>query len=111
MKFTNKLPLTETTYYILIALTTPNHGYAIMQDVELISNGSVRIAAGTMYGALENLLKQKFIQTSPSDDPRRKMYEISNSGKEILALHVERLKHQIQAYEEIMNEEDNDESI
>ena len=45
------LPLTETIYYVLLALIEPAHGYAIMQKVEELSSGQVRLAAGTMYGA------------------------------------------------------------
>ena len=52
------LPLTETVYYILPALTEPAHGHDVMQKVEELSNGQVRPAAGTMYGAIENLLKK-----------------------------------------------------
>lgn len=57
MKRNKHLPLTETTYYILLALLEPAHGYHIMQKVEDMSDGDVKIAAGTMYGAIENLLK------------------------------------------------------
>ena len=51
------LPLTETTFYILLVLTTPAHGYAIIQEIDKLSEGSVKVAAGTMYGAIENLLE------------------------------------------------------
>lgn len=44
-------PLTETTYYTLLALAEPLHGYAIMQKVESMGKGSVRIGPGTLYGA------------------------------------------------------------
>jgi len=93
------LPLTETTFYILLALRIPGHGYQIMQTVEDLSNGEVRIAAGTMYGALENLSKQKLIMAMPSDDPRRKMYQITSSGAEILELDIRRLRQMLQAAE------------
>lgn len=93
------LPLTETTFYILLALRKPGHGYQIMQTVEDLSNGDVRIAAGTMYGALENLSKQKLIIAIPSDDPRRKMYQITSYGAEILRLDIQRLRQMIQAAE------------
>lgn len=46
------LPLTETVYYVLLALLEPLHGYAVMQKVEELSGGQVRLAAGTMYGAI-----------------------------------------------------------
>lgn len=92
MRRNQHLPLTETTYYILLALLKTNHGYAIMQDVETMSEGEVRIAAGTMYGAIENLLKLGWITAVPSTDSRRKMYHITPIGKSILALETERIR-------------------
>ncbi|MGT2799116.1 PadR family transcriptional regulator [Streptococcus marmotae] len=92
MKRNQYLPLTETTYYILLALLKPNHGYAIMQEVESMSDGDVRIAAGTMYGAIENLLKLGWIIAVPSTDSRRKIYHITPTGKSILALETERIR-------------------
>jgi len=62
-----------------LALTEPTHGYVLMQKVEEISDGQVRLAAGTLYGAIENLLKKGFIASMPSDDARRKVYAISQS--------------------------------
>lgn len=93
------LPLTETTFYILLALRNPGHGYQIMQTVEDLSAGDVRIAAGTMYGALENLLKQKLIRSIPSNEPRRKIYKITDYGSEILDLDIKRLKHMVKVGE------------
>ena len=92
MKRHKALPLTETTYYILLTLLTPAHGYAIMQQVEELSEGEVRIAAGTMYGAIENLLKAGWIVNIPNEDPRRKVYHITDSGKEILQLETKRIR-------------------
>lgn len=89
------LPLTETTYYILLALLEPSHGYLIMQKVEELSNQQVKIAAGTLYGAIENLLKQNLIQSVKSEDSRRKVYVITQKGKEVLQLDFERMKHMI----------------
>lgn len=92
MNVSKYLPLTETTYYILVALLEPGHGYYIMQKVEELSNGKVRIAAGTMYGATDNLLKQKLIEAVPSEDKRRKTYVITELGKEVLHSEAERLR-------------------
>jgi len=89
------LPLTETVYYILLALIKPAHGYLIMQKVEELSGGQVRMAAGTLYGAIENLVKLKFIQPVASEDSRRKVYAITNKGLDILRLDMERMKHMI----------------
>lgn len=87
------LPLTETTFYILLVLTTPAHGYAIIQEIEKISDGLVRVAAGTMYGAIENLLKLNWIEEIPSTEKRRRVYKITNIGEDILAQEIERLKN------------------
>lgn len=95
MNLNKYLPLTETTYYILVALLEPDHGYVVMQKVEELSEGKVRIAAGTMYGALENLLKQKLICVVPTDDKRRKVYKITEEGRQVLKLEAERLRHVI----------------
>ena len=89
------LPLTETTYLILIALLQPGHGYYVMQRVEELSNGKVRVAAGTMYGAIENLLKLNWIVSVPSEDARRKMYQTSKEGIDILRQEAERLYQMI----------------
>lgn len=93
------LPLTETMHYILLALREPLHGYAIMQKVEVMSKGQVRIAAGTLYGAIENLLKYKWIVLVPTDDPRRKVYKLTNEGLAILQIEQERLSHILSLYE------------
>jgi DNA-binding PadR family transcriptional regulator len=95
MKRDKNLPLTETVYYILLALLKPAHGYLIMQKVEELSGGQIRMAAGTLYGALETLLKRKFIQPVESDDSRRKVYVITDKGKSILRLDCERMSYMI----------------
>lgn len=99
MKRDKNLPLTETVYYILLALLEPAHGYVIMQKVEELSNGQLRMAAGTLYGAIENLLKLKFIQPFQSGDNRRKVYVITEEGKGILRLDFERMKHMLKVTE------------
>ncbi|MEA4900745.1 PadR family transcriptional regulator [Desulfitobacterium sp.] len=105
MNVSKYLPLTETTFYIMLALRKAGHGYVVMQKVEELSNGRVRVAAGTMYGAIENLMKQKLIISVPSEDSRRKMYRLSPLGHEVLALEVERLKSLVEVYQQIESEE------
>lgn len=86
------LPLTETTYYILLVLTHPLHGYAAIQEIARISQGDVNIAAGTMYGAIENLLKAKWIKEVPSEDKRRRVYQITDQGRQVMIQETERLR-------------------
>jgi len=74
-----------------------------MQKVEDLSDGQVRLAAGTLYGAIENLLKKGFITSIPSNDVRRKVYAISQSGEQILRADYQRMKHIQNVTEQIFN--------
>ena len=97
MRRNKNLPLTETVFYILLSLKEPMHGYLIMQQVDELSNGEVRIAAGTLYGAIENLLKLKFIKSVPNEDKRRKVYARTTLGNETMLLDIERMKQMIES--------------
>ena len=55
---TKYLPLSEATYYILLSLVEPLHGYGVMQKVETTSSGTVSIGPGTLYGAFTTLEKE-----------------------------------------------------
>lgn len=92
------LPLSETMHYILLALREPLHGYAVMQKIEQLSEGDVILAAGTLYGALDNLSKHGWIEPVESSG-RRKIYEITDAGQTILNQELERLKHMISLYD------------
>ncbi len=94
MNLNKFLPMTETTYYILLSLKEPLHGYGIMQRVKELSNGSVEIAPGTMYGALDNLKKQQLIDLVDEDaEKRRKVYALSELGSQALLLEYKRMQH------------------
>ena len=87
------LALTESTYYILLSLLTPQHGYGIMQRTEEMSRGRVRLAAGTLYGALNTLCDKGWIIQLPVEDgSRRKEYRLTEKGKDILIREVRRLR-------------------
>ncbi|RLD08751.1 MAG: PadR family transcriptional regulator [Chloroflexota bacterium] len=89
-KTSNKhLPLTEASYYILLALVTPNHGYAVMQEAEVVSQGTVRLAPGTIYGALAALETGKLI-TMVGTEGRRKIYQVTELGKQVLREQIHR---------------------
>src|SRR5512133_1304798 len=95
MNRNKNLPLSEVNFYILMSVFEPAHGYRIMQKVEEFSQGQVRIAAGTLYGAIETLLKTHLIQPLESDDSRRKVYGLTDEGKELLKMDVERMKSMV----------------
>lgn len=89
--------LTEAVYYILLSLIEPMHGYGIMQNVERLSNGRVKLAAGTLYGAINTLLEKGWITAlSEEKGSRKKEYIITDRGKEMLRLEIERLKELIE---------------
>lgn len=90
----DNVALTEAVYYILLSLYTPLHGYGIMQKTESMSNGRVRLAAGTLYGALNTMLEKRWITALPDEDSknnRKKEYVITPLGKEIAKAELERL--------------------
>jgi DNA-binding PadR family transcriptional regulator len=85
------LPLTESTSYILLALNEPLHGYALMQKVETMSQGTVRIGPGTLYGAFSQLEKEGLIDMVREED-RRKSYLLTQKGKLVLQEHLRRVE-------------------
>ena len=85
--------LTEAVYYILLSLIKPMHGYGIMQNVGQLSNGRVNLAAGTLYGAINTLLEKGWITALPGEkDSRKKEYQITEQGRQILDLELLRLR-------------------
>ena len=92
MNFANGA-LTEAVYYILLSLLEPRHGYGIMQNAEALSNGRVRLAAGTLYGAINTLLEKGWITALPGDkNARKKEYVITDDGRMVLQNELKRLE-------------------
>ena len=87
------IALTEAVYYILLSLYKPLHGYGIMQHVDQLSNGRVKLAAGTLYGAISTLLEKGWIKALPSEEnSRKKEYQITQQGREAVDREIIRLK-------------------
>ena len=84
-------PLTEAVYYILLSLTEQLNGYGIMQKAEQLSSGRVRLAAGTLYGALNTLLEKGWIAAGPQEG-RQKRYQLTPQGREALLGELDRLR-------------------
>ena len=85
------LPLTEATAYIMFALVEPLHGYGVMQKVEVLSQGTVKIGPGTLYGALTALEKDGLIVKVGEAD-RRISYRLTERGCQVLKEHLRRLE-------------------
>lgn len=99
-------PLTESTYYILLSLYTPQHGYGIMQQAEALSGGRVRLAAGTLYGALTALCEKEWIIPLPSSaDSRKKQYALTGKGLTVLKKELARLRQLVENGESILKED------
>ena len=100
---TESIALTEATYYILLALCSPQHGYGIMQAAESLSNGRVRLAAGTLYGALGALTDKGWIPLLPGEDgSRKKNYAITPEGRRVLENELARLRELVANGEKIL---------
>ena len=85
--------LTESTYYILLVLLSPKHGYGIMQSVEELSGGRVHLAAGTLYGALTSMVEKGWIRLLPWEEgSRKKEYRLTEQGREVLLGEIGRLE-------------------
>ena len=56
------VPMTETAFFILFCLRKPNHGYGIVQTVEKMTEGAIKLTPGTMYGSLSKMEKDKVIR-------------------------------------------------
>ncbi|HUI57715.1 MAG TPA: helix-turn-helix transcriptional regulator [Bryobacteraceae bacterium] len=92
---TNSKPLTEPVLLILMSLASqPRHGYALMKDIETLSNGRVRLSTGTLYGALRRLLDDLWIERFEQEDTSRdkQAYRLTYEGRRQLQLELERLK-------------------
>ncbi len=96
----SNLPLTEATFYILFSLAIePRHGYSIIKEVEQLSEGRVRMAAGTLYGAAKRLLEDGWIERTDkkweavADNRDRKSYRLTREGQFRLREEMERIKH------------------
>ncbi len=93
------LPLTPTVFHILLALADgEKHGYAIMQEVEARTGGSMRMGPGTLYGSIQRMLKDGLIvEAQKSAEPvhgeeRRRYYRLTSFGQRVLQAEARRLE-------------------
>ena len=93
------LPLPSATLHILLALGPgEKHGYAIMRDVETLSDGAVRMGPGTLYGSVKRMLADGLIEETSSrpdpelDDQRRRYYRLTGLGSKVSAAELARLE-------------------
>lgn len=87
----NTAPISETAYYILLSLMDIRHGYGIIQYVEELTEGRIRLGAGTVYGTLSRMEKDGLIRAI-AEEERRKLYRITKAGIDLLRLEIARIK-------------------
>lgn len=88
--------LTEVTFFILLALHTPRHGYAIMQFIEEKTGGRLVLGAGTLYGALNTLQEKGWITPYGASEGRKKEYQITPRGRDTAEKELHRLQGLVQ---------------
>ncbi len=84
------VPMTETGFYILLCLRSEMHGYGIVQKVEQLTEGQIRLSPGTMYGSLSKMEKDGLIGFVREED-KRKIYKITPLGTQVLELEMDRI--------------------
>lgn len=102
VRIVQETALTEAVYYILLSLQQPRHGYGIMQFVQELSNDRVKLAAGTLYGALSSLVDKGWIEAIEQEAGRKKEYIMTNQGRERLQVELGRLKELVRHGQETM---------
>ncbi len=97
------LPLSEATYYIMLMLVEPRHGYSVMQKVEEITKGAITVGPGTLYGAFSTLEKEGLIEMVRKES-RRKVYALTAKGKSVLHGQIERLALMTRSGQQVMEQ-------
>jgi DNA-binding PadR family transcriptional regulator len=91
-------PLTTAMFHVLLALADGDkHGYAILKEVEMRTNGEVQLGTGTLYGIIKRLLQNDMIvevhhTATKNDDPRRRYYRLTDIGRETAIAEAKRLE-------------------
>lgn len=97
LRLTDYMGVHEATFLILTALVDqPRHGYGVLQEVETLSDGRVRLRASTLYDALDRLAGDGLIEISGEETVGRRLrrfYRLTGQGRASLAAEAERLRH------------------
>ncbi len=89
------IAVSEPVLLVLLSLAEqPRHGYAILKDIESMSGGRVLLSTGTLYGALQRLLDNGWIERVVEDNtPRdRRTYRLTSRGRRNLQMEIERMR-------------------
>ena len=98
------VPMTDTGFYILLCLLEESHGYGIVQKVESLTHGEIRLSPGTLYGSLSKMEKDGLIQFIREAE-KRKIYKITDLGRQVLDLEMKRIERLYQNMMEVRENE------
>lgn len=102
-------PLTETFFYILLAVKEPLHGYGIIQKVEIMTEGRIQMGPGTLYGAVKSLLQKGMIALFHEDlDSRKKDYILTEEGAILLQEEIARLEELLRNGKKVLGGTENE---
>lgn len=97
IKESNQL-LTPAYFYILLSLSLkPRHGYEIMKQVKIDSQGQINLGPGTLYGAIKKMLEERLIkEMKDKNTQRRRYYSTSQKGSRVLAFELQRYQQALE---------------
>ncbi|MBO0582520.1 PadR family transcriptional regulator [Clostridium botulinum] len=87
--------LTDSAFYILASVIEEKHGYLIMKVIEKFTNGEVTIGPASLYTTLKKLLISGLVELNPNIHENKKVYRITDKGKEMLVQEINRKKQMI----------------
>ncbi|BAQ12667.1 putative PadR family transcriptional regulator [Clostridium botulinum] len=87
--------LTDSAFYILASVIKEKHGYLIMKVIEKFTNGEVTIGPASLYTTLKKLLISGLVELNPNIHENKKVYRITDKGKEMLVQEINRKKQMI----------------
>ena len=98
------VPMTETGFYILLCLGEENHGYGIIQRVEQLTGGEIRLSPGTMYGSLSQMERDGLIEFVREEE-KRQLYRLPALGRQALGLGTRRISRLYRNMREVCPDE------
>jgi DNA-binding PadR family transcriptional regulator len=95
--------LTDAAFYILASVVEEKHGYLIMKTIEKFTNNKVVIGPASLYTTLKKLLAADLVELNPGADESKKVYKITNKGREMLMKEIERKKRMVKFAENFLD--------
>ena len=95
--------LTDSAFYILSSVIEEKHGYLIMKTIEKFTNNEVVIGPASLYTTLKKLLAAELVELNSDTDENKKVYRITNKGREMLIKEIERKKQMVKFAENFLD--------